>query len=179
MSLITDNLTQALWEKAQAQPTNEWASANVWSQLWNKELFTGKDWGVAPGIPLEERGRRRVQFEIEHIGHDGELRVMGIAVHEAKAMETVPGCIQEVEDRAFDVCKRRLAEHPKVARVYAWTSFGTTGRIWYVERQSQYLVPMFGSESFADKSEYVELNSADAVLISRAAAEMKAVPPDV
>ncbi|KAL4899936.1 hypothetical protein BDW74DRAFT_162731 [Aspergillus multicolor] len=64
-------------------------------------------------------------------------------------------------------------------RAYAWTSFGTTGRVWYVELQSQYLVPIFGSGSFVDKSEYVELNSAEAVLFRRAAEVMKGVALDV
>ncbi|KAB8227556.1 uncharacterized protein BDW43DRAFT_323825 [Aspergillus alliaceus] len=175
MSLITDGVLMGLWEGAQAQSSDEWASAKLWSYLWNKHLFAEKEWVVSSETPPEGRGRRRVDITIEYFGGDSKLAVL--AFHEAKALNAGPQDVQDAEHQAFDACMRYLGEHPELQFVYAFTSFGTKGRAWRCAREDIYLSPLFGSDHLAERTEYVELHSSEAQQIRQAVQMMKAVPP--
>jgi hypothetical protein len=77
MSLITDGILMELWEKAQAQSSDEWASAKLWAHLRGKHLFSEKNWVVSPESLPEESGRRRVDITIEYMGGDSKLEPCG------------------------------------------------------------------------------------------------------
>ncbi|GAB1190980.1 hypothetical protein APSETT444_000148 [Aspergillus pseudonomiae] len=174
MSLITDQLLKCLWELAQAQSSNEWASPKLRSHLWNKHLFAEKEWAVSLEPPQEGHGRRRVDITIEYFGRDSKLAVL--AFHEAKALNG-PQDVQDAEKQAFDTCMRYLGEHPELEFVYAFTSFGTKGRAWRCDREETFFTPLFGSLDLDVRSQYVELHSSEARLIRQAVQTMKAVPP--
>ena len=175
MSLITDGILKKLWEKAQAQSSDEWASAKLWTHLWSKHLFSEKEWVVSPETPPEGSGRRRVDITIEYLGGDNKLAVL--AFHEAKALNAGPQDLEEAEHQAFDACMRYLGEHPDLQFVYAFTSFGTKGRAWQCTREDHYLSPLFGSEDLAERNQYIEVHSSEARLIRQAVQMMRAVPP--
>ncbi|RAL04252.1 uncharacterized protein BO80DRAFT_259364 [Aspergillus ibericus CBS 121593] len=175
MSLITDEILLRLWEKAQAQPSNEWASAKLWSHLWVKHFFVDKSWVVSQETPPEGNGRRRVDITIEYMGSDKNLAVL--AFHEAKALSAGPQDVEDAERPAYDACMRYLGEHPDLQFVYAFTSFGTKGRAWRCRPEDDYLSPLFGSEDLAERDQYIEVHSSDASLIKRAVQAMRAAPP--
>jgi hypothetical protein len=87
MSLIADPTLLALWKDAQRQPSNEWASVAVWSQLWNKHVFWEKEWVICPETPPGGKGRRRVDLTIKRVGRDEALAVL--TFHEAKPLDTL------------------------------------------------------------------------------------------
>lgn len=175
MSLITDAILTKLLETAQARPSDEWASAKLWSHLWGKHLFSEKDWVVSQETPPEGSGRRRVDITIEYMGADRDLAVL--AFHEAKPLNAGPQGIEEAEFQAFEACMRYLGQHPELRFVYAFTSFGTKGRAWQCFRESDYLDPLFGYEQLAERSQYIEVHCSEAPLIRQAIQTMKSVRP--
>lgn len=177
MSLIIDDVLMALWTRAQEQPSDEWASATLWTHLWNKHFFSEKDWVVSQETPPEGSGRRRVDITIEYLGSDYKLAVL--AFHEAKALDAGPQDVEEAEHQAFDACMRYLGEHSELNFVYAFTSFGTRGRAWSCGPSDDYLMPLFGSDQLAERSEYIEVHSPEARLITQAVRTMKSVPPSM
>lgn len=175
MSLITDELLMILWETAQALSSDERASAKLWTQLWNKHLFSEKKWVVSREPPLEGSGRRRVDITIEYMGGDKNLAVL--AFHEAEALNAGPQNVKEAENQALDACMRYLGEHSNLQFVYAFTSFGTKGRAWQCAREDHYLVPLFGSQDLAERGHYIEVHSSEAQLIRQAVQTMRAAAP--
>ncbi|GKZ24409.1 hypothetical protein AbraIFM66951_010499 [Aspergillus brasiliensis] len=175
MSLITDDVLMRLWERAQAQASDEWASAKLWNHLWSQHLFSGKEWVVSQETPPEAYGRRRVDITIEYMGSDRNLAVL--AFHEAKALDAGIQDLDEAENQAYDACMRYLGEHPELSGVYAFTSFGTKARAWQCSAEEDYLRPLFGSDTLSDRSQYVELHSSDAWLIKQAVQTMRNAQP--
>ena len=51
--------------------------------------------------------------------------------------------------------------------------FGTRGRGWYFDRADNCLLPLFGSEAFAECAEYIDLHSSEAGKIRDAVQMMK------
>lgn len=115
MSLITDNILKALWDEAQAKPSDEWASAQLWSHLWSKYFFAEKDWVVSPETPPEGSGRRRVDITIKYLGSDGNIAVL--AFHEAKSLAARPSDTEDVEHQALNACMRYLGVNPELIRL--------------------------------------------------------------
>lgn len=173
MSLITDRVLMGLWEIAQAQPSDEWAAVSLWTQLWNKHLFPETDWVISQQPPSEGNDRRRVHLTIKYLGGDsGNLTIL--AFHE-KISDARPRDIEELENQASDTCRRYLEKHRDVQFVYAVTSFGTKGRAWCFDRDGDCLVPLFGSNRFAQCGEYIDLHSSEAGELKKAVETMRSV----
>ncbi|KAJ5483407.1 hypothetical protein N7530_002653 [Penicillium desertorum] len=175
MSLITDVTLMGLWEKAQMQSSSERASVRLWTQLWAKHLFSGKDWVVSQERPPEGSGRRLGDITIEYLGEDKGLTVL--AFHKVKPPYAGPQDVEEAEGQAFDACMRYLGEHPALQYVYAFISFGTKVRGWRCARDDHHLFPLFGSKALAERTQYVEVHSSEAQLIKQAVQMMRALPP--
>ncbi|KAE8416210.1 hypothetical protein BDV36DRAFT_297324 [Aspergillus pseudocaelatus] len=176
MSLITDGVLKILWERAQEQASDENGQIMVF-HLWNKHLFAEKEWVVSSETPPEGCGRRRVDITIEYFGRDSRLAVL--AFHEVKLNAGLQE-VQDAEVQAFDACMRSLGGHPELQFVYAFTSFGTKGRAWRCTRDDIHISPLFGSDDLAEGTQYIEVHSSEAQLISKAAQMMKANrPPSV
>ncbi|KAK2868074.1 hypothetical protein FQN49_003179 [Arthroderma sp. PD_2] len=177
MSLITDEMLNALWLEAQRKPSDESAAMAVWSQLWNKHIFCEKEWIIAPESPPRGNEGRMVNITIKYLGENREIAVL--AFHEAKAMDAGPQCIQDAEHQAVEACMRYLgkAENAGVSFVYAITSFGTKGRAWRYEAGNDYLTPLFGPKSLAADGDYIELHSSDAMQLRQAFSLMKNAKP--
>ncbi|PYI23999.1 hypothetical protein BO99DRAFT_398575 [Aspergillus violaceofuscus CBS 115571] len=177
MSLITDDLLLKLWELAQTQPSDERASAKLWTHLCSKHFFPEKDWVVSLGPRRQDSsGRRGVEFTIEYMCEGNSLAVL--VIHEAEAPDTSSQAVGGVEARAYDACLRCLELHPDWECVYALTSFGTRGRAWRCGRRDNSLTALFGSEGLGEPDQYIEVHSPEARLISQAVRKMRAAVPD-
>ncbi|KAI9935087.1 hypothetical protein MW887_000708 [Aspergillus wentii] len=168
ISLITDPTLLALWKEAQSNPISESASAAVWSQLYNKHIFTEKDWIVAYEYPSESI-ERRVDITIRYFTGNGQ-QITLFAFHEPGALNATPKNIQAAEDQARNACLRCLdkPENHSIERIYAISAFGTRGHAWYYDRGENNLKSLCGS------ADYIELHSADADELRKAFDIMRA-----
>ncbi|KAJ6031973.1 hypothetical protein N7540_002705 [Penicillium herquei] len=178
MSLITDDLLQAVWEDAQRRPSDVSASADLWRHLWCKHLFAEKIFMVSMQPSVEENGRPRVNLTIKAlVGPNRGLAIL--AFHKAETPSPGPRDVQELGNQASDACERYLTQNPELGIVYAFTSIGTKGRAWRFGRAEACLIPLFGSEDRADLGQYVELHSPEAELITQAVDTIKPTQSDI
>ncbi|KAJ5738676.1 hypothetical protein N7493_001831 [Penicillium malachiteum] len=177
MSLITDDLLQAVWQDAQTRTSDVLASADLWRHLWNKHLFAEKTFMASMQPPSKDGGRPRINLTIKGlVGANRGLAVL--TFHEAETPTPRPEEVQELENQASDACERYLTQNPELRIVYAFTSLGTKGRAWRFDREEACLIPLFGSEDRANLSQYVELHSSEAELIRQAVETIKATQSD-
>lgn len=174
MSIITDRVLMKLWETAHSQSSDsESATVTLWTQLWSKHLFPETDWVVSQQPPPKECGRRLVHITIEYLGGDNDNFTI-LAFHN-KASNAEPRDIEELENQASDACRRYLGEHDELGFVYTVTSFGMRGRAWFFDRDGGCLVPLFGSDVFAQCGEYINLHSSEAGKLKESVKMMRSV----
>nr|KMM70615.1 hypothetical protein CPAG_06926 [Coccidioides posadasii RMSCC 3488] len=166
MSLITDGVLMALWERAQERSSDEQASAKVWTHLWNTHFF------------LEEKDRVISQVAPpENLLGEGTKSVV-LAFHEAEILNAGPQDLEEAEIEACNTCMKYLGKHPELKFVNAFTSFGTKGRAWLCERTETYLT-LFGSGDPADRGQYIDIHSSEGYLTKQAVQAMRIVPSSI
>ncbi|EAS34067.1 uncharacterized protein CIMG_05091 [Coccidioides immitis RS] len=177
MSLITDGVLMALWERAQERSSDEQASAKVWTHLWNTHFFLEeKDRVIFQVAPPEVCRRRLVDIIVELLGEG--TRSVVLAFHEAEILNAGPQDLEEAEIEASNTCMKYLGKHPELKFVYAFTSFGTKSRAWLCERTETYLT-LFGLGDPADRGQYIEIHSSEGYLIKQAVQAMRIVPSSI
>ncbi|RAH75678.1 uncharacterized protein BO66DRAFT_387512 [Aspergillus aculeatinus CBS 121060] len=177
MSLITDDLLLKLWELAQTQPSDERASAKLWTHQCSKHFFPEKDWVVSHGPRRQDSsGRRGVDFTVDYMREGNSLAVL--VFHEAEASDRSPQTVEGAEARAYDACVRCLEAHPDWEYVYAFTKFGTRGRAWRCGRGEHLLTALFGSQGLGEPDQYIKVHYPEVLRISQAVRMMRAALPD-
>lgn len=140
-----------------------------------KHLFSSKDRGVFYKPTPEDSPRQRLDITIEHYGvrHatvavdlDFDVDMMEFCIYEPVALESSLQDLDGLVRHAFTVCKAYLLDHPGLARVYAFTAFGTKCRAWSCSRDDGSLVPLFGSPDSSDPRHYVDIHSLEASRIN-------------
>ncbi|RAK88242.1 hypothetical protein BO79DRAFT_255442 [Aspergillus costaricaensis CBS 115574] len=176
MSLVTGDISLTrLWEDAQA-PGDEGAVVRLWSHLFMKHLFSGKDWVVFYKPTSENCPRQRLDITIEHYDMRDDcvdVDTMAFCVYEPVAMDPSLQDLDGLKRHAFAVCMAYLLEHPKLSKVYVFTAFGTKFRVWSYSREDEFLVPLFGSVDGSDSRDYVDIHSPEASRINGVVQLMK------
>ncbi|KAI5464342.1 hypothetical protein BGZ63DRAFT_421391 [Mariannaea sp. PMI_226] len=80
--------------------------------------------------------------------------------------------VEEVEQRALDAAKRCIRKN-NLTWIWAMTTVGVSFRIWFVSRKKLQLEPMHGSATKADKSQYIDADSDEAIVFSKAVQRIK------
>lgn len=170
MSLISDQYLLHLWREAQSLSTSEWASRSFWQQLLTKYIFDGKQFLVAAEEPPSSATpRRRVDLVVRVLGRKGPSVLIFL---EAKKPNASINDLDDVEGQVLEACATYLTTHD-LPHINAMTTVGTKARVWVYVKGSDYLTPVFGSESLSDLAEYVEAHSSDASKIKEALEDIK------
>ncbi len=170
MSLISDDYLLGLWSDAQSQPTSEWPSRRFWQQFLTKYIFDGKQFLVAAEEPSSSATpRRRVELIVRVLGRKGPSVLIFL---EAKKPSATTNDLDDVEGQVLEACATYLTAHG-LTHINAMTTVGTKARVWEYVKDSDYLTPIFGSESLSDISEYVEAHSSDGFKIKDALENIK------
>lgn len=182
MSLITDDICLTrLWEDSQT-PGDEGAVVRLWSHLFMKHLFSGKDWVVFYKPPPENCPRQRLDITIEHynirddsvnVDIDVDVDMMAFCVYEPVAKDPSLQDLDRLMRHAFTVCMAYLLSHPNLSKMYAFTAFGTKCRAWSCSREDEWLEPLFGSVDGSDSRDYVDIHSPGASRINEVVKLMK------
>ncbi|KAL5344050.1 hypothetical protein BJX70DRAFT_393475 [Aspergillus crustosus] len=134
MSLITDEVLSALWHEVHNNPSDVWASLTFWCHLWNKFIFTEKQWVITIEPPQPATTRRLVDISIGYLnsGRKEELS---------------------------EACGNYLTENGAASYIDAISSVGTKARGWQYHRDGGLQAL---HEQTADSGWYMEIDSPEA-----------------
>ncbi|GLB12526.1 hypothetical protein AtubIFM57258_010208 [Aspergillus tubingensis] len=132
MSLITGDISLTrLWKDAQT-PDDEGAVVGLWSHLFMKHLFCGKDWVIFYKSTPEDCPRQRLDITIEHYNIRGDtvdVDMMAFCVYEPVTKDPSLQDLDGLMRHAFTVCMAYLLSHPDLSKVYAFTAASRINRV--------------------------------------------------
>lgn len=82
------------------------------------------------------------------------------------------GSVKEVEMQALDGAKRCI-QKDNLMWIWAMTTIGVSFRMWFVSRQNLELEPMHVAATKADKAQYINADSNDAIVFPEAVRRIK------
>ncbi|KAH7129631.1 hypothetical protein B0J13DRAFT_140058 [Dactylonectria estremocensis] len=165
MSIVTSKFLRKHYNEALEDL--ECMSSAFWQVLLQQAFYMPGVYAVTTESP-PDKSLRRVDLVVKRYdeNHDTLSALLWVE------FKRHTGSVKEVEQQALDAAKRCI-QKDNLMWIWAMTTVGVSFRMWFISRDNLQLEPMHGTATKADKSQYINADSDEAIVFPEAVRRIK------